>query len=367
MKSSKSVFVSYSHDSPEHADAVLELTNRLRSEGIDCVLDQYETSPREGWPRWMDREIKKARFVVMICTEKYYKRVMGEEEKGIGLGVKWEGSLIYNHLYSAESLNDKFIPVLFHESDKIFIPTPLQGATLYIINNNIGYQDLCFRLLEQPKIKKPPLGKKRKLPEKKIKTDVAMFLSTPIDLRSWDEAQWQGMFYLFAPGLVPVLGLVFRNELPAKKIFQDWNRRYGRNDEYEELRISIIEGDIPGEDPGYSVHIGADPEQAMKNYLKHGFQANKDFFMLVSRFRRMESHLPLKNLDTFKMLYRQNKSYILAPGLISSDGKNMKPILDLGIHKRVIYFKNSKEIGANDIDFVVLKPASLALTPEKSF
>ncbi len=48
------VFISYTHDSPEHLRAVFVLSERFRSEGINCVLDQYETSPPEGWPRWMD-------------------------------------------------------------------------------------------------------------------------------------------------------------------------------------------------------------------------------------------------------------------------------------------------------------------------
>jgi hypothetical protein len=34
------VFISYSHDSPEHADRVLALADRLRAEGIDCHLDR---------------------------------------------------------------------------------------------------------------------------------------------------------------------------------------------------------------------------------------------------------------------------------------------------------------------------------------
>lgn len=49
------VLISYSHDSPEHADCVRELSDRLRADGIDCILDQYEVSPPEGWPLWMDR------------------------------------------------------------------------------------------------------------------------------------------------------------------------------------------------------------------------------------------------------------------------------------------------------------------------
>lgn len=31
--------------------------NKLRSEGIDAILDQYEEAPSEGWPRWMENSI----------------------------------------------------------------------------------------------------------------------------------------------------------------------------------------------------------------------------------------------------------------------------------------------------------------------
>ena len=78
------VFISYSWDSTEHIHSVLQLSNRLRADGIDCVLDQYEDSPPEGWPRWMDRKIRDAKFVLMVCTETYYKRVMGDEDTGKG-------------------------------------------------------------------------------------------------------------------------------------------------------------------------------------------------------------------------------------------------------------------------------------------
>ena len=74
------VLISYSHDSPAHADRVLALSDHLRADGIDCILDQYEVSPPEGWPRWMEREVQSADFVLMICTPTYYRRVMGEEE-----------------------------------------------------------------------------------------------------------------------------------------------------------------------------------------------------------------------------------------------------------------------------------------------
>ena len=81
------VFISYSHDSLEHSDRVREVSDRLRADGIDCNIDQYEVSPAEGWPLWMEKQIRDAEFDLMVCTETYHRRVMKEEEPGKGLGL----------------------------------------------------------------------------------------------------------------------------------------------------------------------------------------------------------------------------------------------------------------------------------------
>ena len=165
------VFISYSHDSPEHTDRVLALVDQLREDGIDCALDQYETSPPEGWPKWMDRHIAKSDFVIVICTETYYRRVMGEEEPGKGRGVKWESTLAYQHIYSADADTSRFIPVLFESGKVEYIPTPLQGATYYYVDTEQGYEDLYLRLTDRPRTIKPELGKLRKLPPRERKQD----------------------------------------------------------------------------------------------------------------------------------------------------------------------------------------------------
>jgi hypothetical protein len=118
------VFISYSHDSAEHADRVLALAERLRCDGIDTTIDQYETSPPEGWHRWTDRHIRDATFVLMVCSDTYCRRVMGEERTGTGLGVRWEGNLIYQHFYDAGAVNTKFIPVLLAGGQ----PSHISGA-----------------------------------------------------------------------------------------------------------------------------------------------------------------------------------------------------------------------------------------------
>jgi hypothetical protein len=132
------VFVSYSWDSEGHTKAVLALSNRLRGDGIDCVIDQYEVSPPEGWPRWMDRKIAAAGLVLVVCTETYLAKINGNDGPDEGLGVKWEGGLIYQYLYNQGANNSKFIPVLMKASDKRFIPVPLQAPpTLWSIRKRV--------------------------------------------------------------------------------------------------------------------------------------------------------------------------------------------------------------------------------------
>ena len=51
--------------------AIKALSERLRSEGINCHVDQYEMSPPEGWPQWIIRQIERADFVLVVSTETY--------------------------------------------------------------------------------------------------------------------------------------------------------------------------------------------------------------------------------------------------------------------------------------------------------
>lgn len=354
MSNSEEVFISYSQDSVDHIQQVLQLSNRLRSEGVDCVLDQYEKSPEEGWPRWMDKKIRDSKYVLMICTKSYYKRVMGEEEEGVGRGVRWEGNLIYQHFYNAGTLNNKFIPVVFDHKQRQTIPTPLQGATYYCPSSDEGFDELYAHLTDQDTVERPELGKRRPLSEKVVITNPAMYITSPIDLKLWDSAQWSATFFAHTPGRPPVLGLAYRNESAARKIFEGWHERYGNNDEYEELRISIIEGDIEGEKPGYSVHVGVDPETAIKRFKDAGYEFDGDLLLSISRINRMNPPADSNNLNMFKQLYRQYKTYYLVPGVVSEDGSLRKPILELGIFKSKVIFKKVEDIAEHDIDIAVL-------------
>ena len=93
------------------------------------ILDQYvHPAPEEDWPLWMDRNIDETQFVLMVCTETYRRRVMGREEPGKGLGVRWEGSLIRNRIYNDKPSGSRFIPILLLPgSEPRTSPTPFRG------------------------------------------------------------------------------------------------------------------------------------------------------------------------------------------------------------------------------------------------
>lgn len=150
------VFISYSHDSPEHTNRILLLANRLRGDGVDCIIDQYEDSPETGWPKWCEQEITRAQYVVIVCTETYLRRFNGEEKPRKGLGATWEGHIVTLELYIALGKNSRFIPASFSAEDAQFIPLCLQGATRYELDNS--YYSLYRRLTTQPLIVKPELG-----------------------------------------------------------------------------------------------------------------------------------------------------------------------------------------------------------------
>ena len=170
------VFISYSWDSEEHKDSVFFLAQALRLDGVDCVIDQFVQSP-DNWQRWMLDQIEESDYVLIICTERYYKRYRGQEEVNKGLGVTWESTLIMGELYEAQGRNTKFVPVFFSNPNLRFIPDGIRNSwhdfsdckpyNLLTIDDRLNYPsayESLYRLLtNQPSIIPTRLGRLRKL------------------------------------------------------------------------------------------------------------------------------------------------------------------------------------------------------------
>jgi TIR domain len=98
--------LSYSHDGPEHERWVSDLATRLRQDGIETVLDQWEVEPSDHLPEFMEKAVRENDFVVMICTPRYKERL----DQRIG-GVGYEGDIITSELLKDRN-HRKFKPVL---------------------------------------------------------------------------------------------------------------------------------------------------------------------------------------------------------------------------------------------------------------
>jgi hypothetical protein len=154
------VFISYSHDSEAHRDRVLALAQRLRIDGIDVRLDRYVNGgPAEGWPKWMRRRLKEAEYVLLVCSESYYRRFHGDEKVGKGKGATREGAMIDLDLYEERGETLKYVAVLLAQTDEAFIPDPLRGHTHYLLTSEINYQALKTFLAGRAGVTPAPLGK----------------------------------------------------------------------------------------------------------------------------------------------------------------------------------------------------------------
>lgn len=348
------VFISYSHDSKEHQDKVLKLSNKLRSEGIDCALDQYEDSPPEGWPKWMDRGVKNSDFVLVVCTETYYNRVMGTDDKG--MGIKWESTLIYQQLYNAGANNTKFIPVIFEDGKFEDIPEPLQGATFYNVDDLETYEKLYWRL-RGVKAEKPELGKLRELDEKERKT---LFISGLMNQEKWEKAKWKnGALYLFSSegDLPPVFAVLFQDLDLGIEIFKEIIDLVGQEDKNERLRISIVEGDVPNQKEGYFVVIGENIESTNKLLSDSENGKQIQYLAINQRIQRMRPNPDSDNLANFKKEYEKHGCYHLAPATKiehPKKGIGHKIGMDFKILKHKIEFRKYEDIPAeNDPDSIL--------------
>lgn len=102
---SPKVFISYAWEN-DLKTWVLEFATRLRSDGVNAILDQWETVPGDQLPEFMEKSVRESDFVVFICTPTYKKK--SDLRKG---GVGYEGHIITGEIFQKNN-HRKFIPVL---------------------------------------------------------------------------------------------------------------------------------------------------------------------------------------------------------------------------------------------------------------
>ncbi len=152
------VFISYSHDSAEHKQWVLELGTKLVQSGVDVVLDRWDLTPGDNFTHFMEAGVRDRDWVLVICTDNYVRRA-NDREGGVGYEVQIVTAQLVENLGI-----DKFIPIIRQASGQEKMPTFLGGRVYIDFTDgsqfNEKFDELLHKLYDMPVVVKPPLGEK---------------------------------------------------------------------------------------------------------------------------------------------------------------------------------------------------------------
>lgn len=149
-------FISYSWDDHNHENWVVSFANRLRSDGVDAMLDKFllQTST-VNFNHMMIDHIMKSEYVIIILTENYATKA--NQRQG---GVGFETSLMIPQL---KTNKDKVILIMRHKGDytKVF-PYHMQDYYAIDFTDDDSYEtkfsELLHRIYKVCKVKIAPLG-----------------------------------------------------------------------------------------------------------------------------------------------------------------------------------------------------------------
>lgn len=193
----------------------------------------------------------------------------------------------------------------------------------------------------------------------------AAFTTHPL----WAQAGWSATTFQWHPTseAPPVMGLVFDNAEMGLEIFREAERQMNHEDRFEEIRIAIIEGAIPGleQQQGYSVHICADPDALCAHATMEDFVVDQSIIPFLGQWNR---HYPIPDtpplLPRFKREFLRHQEFMLAPTIRREDG-NLYMVPELGIVKNVVHFRQLEEITTpEDTDVAALLMPHLIVPSE---
>jgi len=184
-------------------------------------------------------------------------------------------------------------------------------------------------------------------------TNDGFALTSLVITHLWDEADWKGVVYGVDPNGAnpPFLGILFKNATPGRQIFDDWLHRFGSFDEFDEIRIAIIEGDIPGKGSGYTVTIGSDIEGIISRAKQEGQDVDVRYIATVTRSHRLNPQPDSQFLPGFKKAFQRFNEYLLLPAFGSQT--QPQPDFKYAIRKRKINFRKAGDVNEKDMDSII--------------
>lgn len=154
------VFISYSWHPKENQLRVLNLANRLSSDGVHVILDVWDLKDGQDKNKFMEQMVNDPTVskVLLICNYDYVEKA--NLRKG-GVGI--ESTIVSEEIYSHAD-QTKFIPLVFERADgKDCVPTFAKSRIYIDLSSEVdfekNYDQLLRDIYDKPLFQRPPIGK----------------------------------------------------------------------------------------------------------------------------------------------------------------------------------------------------------------
>ncbi|WP_417794819.1 hypothetical protein [Terasakiella pusilla] len=182
-----------------------------------------------------------------------------------------------------------------------------------------------------------------------------------INLPLWDKAGWQGVLYAHNGAedqQPPILGLVLSDRKAATAIFREWNKKFGRKDVDDQIRVSIVRGVKAEQKHHYRVHIS----RSIENDIRQGNSGRRIYN--VSQINNMEPESS-ENLEMFLEQFNKFGMFFLIPAVVSESTSMPDLLIEHSILSRNLHVRYAHEIGKHDPDSVVVKDSDNIVQPDE--
>ena len=148
------VFVSFARSDSSHTQAVRQLCEVLTSNGVNVRFDEYAES--QLWPTWIDTEINRADYILVIASGQYRAFTDGEGPPDQGLGVCYEADAIRYVFYRRDRGDParKVMPVLLpgHTPEELPFWLRPRAMRYYTVTDftGKGVEDILRHVHQQP-------------------------------------------------------------------------------------------------------------------------------------------------------------------------------------------------------------------------
>lgn len=152
-------FITYAQENEEFKSGILLLADKLRHDGVDVRIDQYEPHPPQGWARWMEDQFLHAEKIIVVPSKKYLDRY--SQVDGEGSGARFEAAILRTLLLKNGVSFGNIAVATLARGDQEYVPDLLHGCSRYALSDDQGYENLYRWLTQQPAVNAPELGQLR--------------------------------------------------------------------------------------------------------------------------------------------------------------------------------------------------------------